>query len=380
MQHGRRTDVEWLRVIAMATVFVVHVAHVFSPWQYWHIQDADRPVWAGQLSLFAWPWVMPLFMALAGAGAFFSLGKRSDRTFLRERTLRLVLPFVLGTLILIPPQIYVERLAQGRFEGGYLAFLPTFFECCYPENNLAAGHLWFIAYLYAYSVAALPLLRRLSGPGGRPALDAAATMCAAPGGILWLAVPVIATQIALRGFFPQTHAFYNDWANHAILFLGFLYGFLLAADARILDALDRQWRRAAVPAAALSLALAWYAIADEPPGTLPAAWTGSYFAFWTAFGAAGWFWIVALVGFTRRHLDRTHGVLRYASRRVYPIYLVHQTAIVVVAYFVVQWPLEPVVKFAVLTALALAVTLLVAEPMRLLVPANRVPPGVSAAR
>ena len=96
----RRADLDWLRVIGILSVFLVHASQVFSPWQVWHIQNETRAPLFGQINMFAFPWLMPVFMLLAGIGAQMSLSRRSNLDYCRDRTLRLVLPFVLGTLIL----------------------------------------------------------------------------------------------------------------------------------------------------------------------------------------------------------------------------------------------------------------------------------------
>jgi fucose 4-O-acetylase-like acetyltransferase len=357
----RRADLEWLRVAAMVTVFVAHAAHVFTPWHPWHIQNAERSQGLAQLTLFVWPWVMPLFMLLAGAGAWFSLSRRSDPQFRRERTMRLLLPFVIGTLVLIPPQIWVERLAQGRFEGSLFRFYPRFFECCYPRGNLAAGHLWFIAYLWAYSLALVPVLRRLSRPPGSRHVAALARMVTRPGGVLLLAVPLVLTQLALRGAFPQSFDFVRDWANHAILVLAYVYGFLLFSERDLQAAVDRQWQLALPVAAAASAALALYAARMGDTAAPPTPYSIAYFAFWTVFGVAGACWMVVWIGFTRRFLRAMPQALAHASQRLFPIYLLHQTVIVLVAYLVVQWPLGVLPKFVALLALSFTVTVALAE-------------------
>ena len=88
---GRRHDVECLRVVGMAAVFAVHVALVFVPWMPWHLQSQSRSPWAGQIALAIAPWVMPLFMLLAGESAWYALRRRDDRAFVAERVRHVLL-------------------------------------------------------------------------------------------------------------------------------------------------------------------------------------------------------------------------------------------------------------------------------------------------
>lgn len=353
--RGRQPELEWLRVIAMGAVFIAHTAHVFTPWQYWHIQNAERSTLFGQLTLFVWPWVMPLFMLLAGAAAAMSLRRRGDRDFCRERTRRLVVPFVFGVLVLLPPQVWVERLAQGRFQGNLLRFYPHFFECCYPEGNLAAGHLWFIGYLWLYSIALLPLLRRLSLPASREPVASIARLMTRPGGFLLPVAPFLITQLALRGVFPQSLDLITDWANHAFLILAYLYGALLVRP-ELQAAVQAHWRPAMATAAAASVLLAAYAARAGAAAAVPQAYTSEYFVFWTLFSVASSGWMLGWIGLARRHLRATPPAVARLARATFPIYLLHQTVIVLFAYVVVQFDWTVLPKFIVLLAASAIVT------------------------
>jgi hypothetical protein len=350
--------VDALRVLAIVVVFLVHCAQVFSPWQHWHVQNARRSPWLGELTLLAWPWVMPIFMLLAGASAWFSLRRRTGRDFLRDRTIRLALPTVVGTFLLIPPQIWIERLADGRFSGSFLSFLPHFVDGFYPEGNLSAGHLWFLAYLYLYAVLALPLLRWLRGPGGQAWLDRLAAVVDSDWGILVLPAALITvTQVALRGRFPETLALIDDWANHALLFLAFLFGFVLMAREDLERRLQRNWA-AALPVALLgSLWISRAVWTSVEPGFLPRAYSLEYVLFWTAYSAAGWSWIVVLLGTAHRLVQGPSSLLTWASRRVFLFYAIHQTVIVLVAYPVVRGNGGVLLKFGQIVLLAFATTL-----------------------
>ena len=94
-------------------------------------------------------------------------------------------------------------------------------------------------------------------------------------------------------------------------------------------------------------------------------------AFWTAFGVASGCWLVALLGFARRFLRATPRLLAHAARAVFPIYLLHQTVIVLVAYHVVRWPMGVSAKFGVLLMLSFALTVALAELAAAIAPIRR---------
>ena len=97
--------VDSLRVYGVLLVLVIHVGEVFNPWDEWHITNAQRSGVVGEVVVFMAPWIMPLMMLLAGVSTWYSLRRRGNGEYLRERTVRVLLPLVAGTLLLVPPQV-----------------------------------------------------------------------------------------------------------------------------------------------------------------------------------------------------------------------------------------------------------------------------------
>src|SRR5262249_49666777 len=91
-REARVQYVDAVRVWAIALVFVVHVAEVFNPWDEWHIQNGERSRVIGELALIPAPWVMPIIMLLAGVSAWYSLHRRDNKAYLRDRVVRVLLP------------------------------------------------------------------------------------------------------------------------------------------------------------------------------------------------------------------------------------------------------------------------------------------------
>ncbi len=381
----RRVDIDGLRIGAVLLVFVVHAAQVFSPIDDWHIRSAESSWVLGQFTVFFAPWLIPLFMLLAGQSAWFLLRKGDTSRFLKERGARLLVPLVAGTLLVVPPQVWLRRVSRGEFEGGYLSFYPRFFDGFFPEGNFSYGHLWFLAYLLVYALAGLPFLRLLQADGGRRVLSALARVAELKGGVLLFALPLALGQILLRVPFTQTTgAVVGDWATHAWLFPVYLMGFAMMLEPRIEGAVARDWRWALVPGVAASAGIALWAAPGDVYARLPSEFSAGYLVFWTGFMLATWSWLVVLSGAARAVLTRPNSFIRYWGDRVYPFYVFHQTVIVVVAFHVVTWPLGVWPAFAAVVSICFVLTLAVLEatarvaPLRALLGLRRVPPPVAA--
>jgi glucans biosynthesis protein C len=361
----RRAELDWLRVAAVLLVFLAHVAQIFSPSEAWHIESPDRSRTLGLFTVLLGPWLMPLFMLVAGASSWYALQHRGLVAFFRARVLRLLVPLVAGTFLVIPPQMYYRSLAQGTFDGSYLAFYPRFFDGLYPEGNFSYGHLWFLVYLFLLMTAALPILHVLRGPRGRRWIRGLARRCEGGIGILWLAAPIAASQIILRVPFTQTTgAVVNDWATLAWFLLVFLYGFALMADERLLAAIDHQWRRALAPALATMAFLVVWAWPGDMYARIPGDVSLWYVIWWVNFTVACWASLVAILGGARRYLARPSPALPHLTEAAYPFYILHQPVIVAVAFHIVAWPLSVPQRFAAIAIASLMLTALLLQAIR----------------
>lgn len=180
---------DWLRVLAVLAVLAVFFYHTLRPFDItdWHIKDTQQSVAVTVVMVLFALWGMPLFFVLSGAASWFALRSRPGRQFLRERSLRLLVPLLVGFLLFSPLQAYLEALNRGSFAGSFFQFVPWFFEhlrvswhapwISYPY------HLWFLEFLWVLSLVALPLFLFLQGAAGSRVIDTLAAWSARPGGI-----------------------------------------------------------------------------------------------------------------------------------------------------------------------------------------------------
>jgi uncharacterized protein (DUF2147 family) len=371
MEHARparRHDLDWLRVAATYLLFVFHTGMVFNPAPFYHVRNPDLSFGFLVLCGFVSLWHMPLFFLLAGWSAYASLQARGGRGFLRERILRLWIPLGMGCVLLMPPIKYVE-LASGLdlshtglrvapelqesfrsivptglgtappFAEGFLEFLPTFFT---RLDRFTWAHLWFVAYLLTFTLLYYPLFAWLRRAGRGFAAGRAA----------WVYLPILPLaliQVTLRPRWPGIQNLYDDWANVAYYSTYLLAGFLLARFPPLEQALHREGRRALAIGlgAAAILLLAVLGLVTSQAVVLAAS------------AVAGWCLVVALLGVADARLRRPTPALRYLTESAFPVYLLHQSAIVLLGCLVVRLPLGIAPKFVILLVASVAATLTV---------------------
>jgi peptidoglycan/LPS O-acetylase OafA/YrhL len=349
---------DWLRVLAVLTVFLYHTLRPFD-FTEWHVKNTDQSLAITILLFFFSQWGMVLFFVLSGAACWFALRSRSGRQFLRERSLRLLVPLVVGYLLFSPLQAYFEALNHEAFAGTFLQFVPWFFAHIQfswhsPWINYPY-HLWFLEFLWVFSVIALPLFLFLRGAAGSRVIDTLAGWCARPGVIYLFIVPIALIRVVLGSAFPGEH----DWAEVVYFLTFFVYGYLLFSRPSIASAIRRQgW-------IALSIGLLCFAL-------IGAAYAAGYLETWASssytpgalfyqllLSIFTWAWIVFILSCGMSFLDFNTKRLSEANEAVLPFYVLHQPAIVLIAFYVVQWDMGILPKWLMISTLALALILAV---------------------
>ena len=234
----RRFDLDWLRVIAFGLLIYYHAAIAFIPGGVPMIQNEETSLVLQVAATFLHQFRLALLFLVSGVGVFFALRRRNRAQFMRERSLRLLVPLIFGILVVVPPMVFLEK----RFIGDVLGDLPSSFvefyltlfaDGFYPSGNLSWHHYWFIAYLFLYCVIAWPVFAYFKSAAGLARLDVWSRVLSR-GAYLYLAIiPLAVVEIALRAQFPGFPDLIHDWANFSHFFMIFIAGFLLASCSRL---------------------------------------------------------------------------------------------------------------------------------------------------
>jgi len=253
--------------------------------------------------------------------------------------------------VIVPPQSYLEVVEKAHYGGSYLEFLKLYFQAyrgfCRGSDCLVLptwNHLWFLPYLWTYTVL---VLLGLMLPGARRMFTHPAWGRLVVGGRLlwvpWLVFALLRQHLLAR--FPTTHDLLHDVYQHGVYGVMFLLGFALFGsrdDRHGAWEAARRWRWAAllgyVAVQLLSEATtsAWrQAHGDDFPDAL-------LMALRALNAGKQWLPIVAVMGFGRQWLaDRDSPMLRWLTLAVFPFYLVHQTVTVIAGHLLapLHWPL-----------------------------------------
>jgi len=349
----RRYDLDWLRVLAILTIFVYHTTRFFNS-ESWLIKNPTSYLVMDVLETTLANWIMALIFAISGASLFYALGKGGVVKFIKDKILRLVVPLVtMGMVIFGSWQIYLSRLSHGEFSGSFFEFILHYFQ---PGNFDWAGvHLWYLEMLFIFCLIFLPLFLWLKRGSGQRVLGRLGDLLAAPGAIYLLALPTILCLILTDG-----HSFLGntDWGGGSILTHAtfFLSGFLIVSHEGLQKNIQRfRWLSLALVVVLFATILSVMLAFGEPSSTLLIAVGRTLWGLWS------WSWVLAILGFGMKHLNFNKPILPYANEAVLPFYILHHPVLLSVGYFVVQWAIPAAVKFAIIDAISFAIIMALYE-------------------
>ena len=332
----RRHDLDALRVLAILSLIAYHCGMLYVAEWDWHIKSSYLQEWLQWPMLAMNRWRMALLFLVSGLAIGLYRPGRAPGRFALSRTWRLFLPLVFGMLAIVPVQAYVQGVVNGGVAPGYGEFMLRYWQLQpWPdgrfdgaEHGVTWNHLWYLAYLWIYSlllVALLPLLE--SGPGLR--------LQAALGGlrgwrlVLLPALPLVLYMNLLLPRFEATNALLDDWFQHAQFFTIFVYGYALARSEAFWTELGRLRRPLGWGALALVCVYVPLLKSDIDfggPGLVAVRCLRALLV-WTT--------LLAILAWARHALDRPFRWLPYASEAVFPWYVIHQSATVLLAYWLV---------------------------------------------
>ncbi len=352
LAHNRKHFLDWLRVLAFAFLILFHIGLLYGSWPYNLKSPRIYPEieWA-LVSLN--PWRLALLFFVSGVASRYLLIKMGSRSFIGDRLRRLVPVLLVGMLVTNPPQTYVELRANGLISAGYLEFWTQSYLTADLSYGIAMprwDHLWFLLYLICYMLLFFGglLIFRKYRYADENFHKAIIPYVVAPA--LWLAM----TNMLVTEFRPATHALYNDWAAHLRWAGLFFLGVVCARHRMFWAALMRNRRILAV--LSFVFLCAHLVIRDSVlAGALAPA---AYDAGSGLFGGTA---LLALCAYGGQYLDRPSALLAYLNKAVLPIYVLHQPAMLVTAFFIFPERMPIGVEVLMLVIATLLIPLIVYE-------------------
>jgi len=332
-QSSRLYFLDWVRIIAFFLLILYHVGMYYVSWD-WHVKSPFASSTIEPLMMLSSPWRLSLLFLVSGVASAFMLRKISAASFMKQRTVRLLLPLVFGMFAIVPLQPYFEVVEKVAYQGSFGDFMGLYMQgyggFCRGDDCLELptwNHLWFVAYLWVYT---LVLGAMMLGMPKR--LDSASQWI----GRHLTGWKLIALPAALLAFFrvtmltafPSTHGLFDDFYNHANYLTLFVLGALMARQSAIWPGMEAlRWSAVGIALGCWAALIVYFSMAEA--NTALEAFRPIQRCVWSL---CAWSAIVAAIGFARRLLNFDSAKRRYLADAVFPVYILHQTLIVTMAH------------------------------------------------
>jgi glucan biosynthesis protein C len=374
----RRYDIDWMRVIAMLTVFVFHCTRFFctEDWQLKVPVDQQSSALPIIRELFIAIWFMQMFCLVSGFATRYSLSRRTGGQYLLERVKRLLIPlYTVGLFIMVVPQNYFDDFTHGRTTQTFWQWLPSYYlglptrffafdkrPLVDPVNLVPysfSGHLWFIQMLFLITLVTLPLILYLKSENGTRFVDRLAGWVLHPGGIFLFVIPLAIGDIALRWFPVTTERSWADFVRYALFFV---IGFIFAGDSRFTDSVKKHgwlslalWFLVFLVFGALFTIVLKFDTSDGQGFSL-------LFVLWhIIYCIISWSAVVFLLSLGAKYLTFSNKFLTYSNEAVLPFFIFHQTIIQIVGWFVLPLEMGNLAKFLIIAAISFPLILFLYE-------------------
>lgn len=328
----RRHDVDWLRTIALGFLIIYHANISFQPWGSFigFPQNGETLevswLFMGMLNV----WRIPILFVISGMGVRFAMERRDWKQLLKDRTIRILIPFVFGIFTVVPAYIYIIL----KFYN-----LP-------PEYKIEMGHLWFLANIFVYVLLLMPVMYYLKNRPNNFIFRGLAKMLNWPVLIILVAVPLIIEAWLVNPEMYTTYAMPQH--GFPLGLICFATGFLLISLKDVFwNAVERaRWFNLLI---GFSLYLVRFMVFQFQgmPNWMSALET--------------WAWMLAIFGFGSLYLNKPSKTLAYLNKAVYPVYIIHMPVLFVLMYVMIPWTMSPWLKFGLITASTFAICLFLYE-------------------
>ncbi|MBR2649259.1 MAG: acyltransferase family protein [Sediminibacterium sp.] len=343
----RKYFVDWVRVLAFFSLIFFHCAMPFVTFG-WEIKNKEQSIGLTRLIWWLHQWRLPLLFFVAGVGIHYSLVKRSVFAFAGERIVRLFIPLLFAMFFTIPFQVYFEWLQKGRITGSYFNFYPQVWRMIpYPEGALTWSHMWFVVYLFVFCIVLIPVFSLFKIRVLQTFKSFLADKLS--GGLI---TPLLFLPLAFYYFtlfikYPEQQSLLDDWFLFIFSITLMFYGYLLGGSEKFWNTCERYKYHYLITSVLCIIILFynfWWSF------NLPKQNDLMLYLYGTLNSIHIWLLILAALGFAKKYLNFSNRFLQFTNQAVYPFYILHQTIIVTLGFYIVQLPIPIFLKLLILLA------------------------------
>ena len=307
----RKYYVDNIRWIIILLLVPYHAAMAWNVWGEPNYIYFESNKVISSIVVFVSPYFMPLMFLIAGISTRFALHKRTIGQYVVERTKKLLIPFVFGTMLLMPPITYIADKFNYGYKGNlfrhYAVFFTHFTDLTGADGGFSVGQFWFILYLFLISLIAVGIILLQRKIMHSKEIDIPLVLI-----FLWgLPLPLFSRLFSIGG---------KSLAEYTYVFL---VGYYIFSNDDVINKVEKwKWIFLCIAITATGFNVYMFIWSDTQHTLLNII----------AKYVSEWFMINSLLGVGKRYLDFNGKVSKYMSKWSYTFYIFHFIWVVLFQY------------------------------------------------
>lgn len=315
---NRRYDIDWIRVIAIGLLLIYHTAIGFQPWGgfigFITHNNSWESIWVPMTMLNVWR--IPILFYVSGMGVYLATQNRNWIQLFKERFVRIGVPLLFGSLVIVP----IHWLVLQHYYGREFSYMP------------GLGHLWFLGNILLYVLALAPVYYFLIKSTNNKAVVFIKRILSTPFGLLLFLSLFLLEVLFVKPVMFEMYAF--TFHGLVLGMLAFLSGFLFMLGGESFWKTLLKWKWIC-----LLIALVLF-IVRSMHSPIPAS---PYLL-----SIESNTWIFSILGFAYTYLNNDSRWLVYFKEAAYPVYIVHMAFLYIGSWLLFPLNLDVKVKFILL--------------------------------
>ncbi|EHN15062.1 acyltransferase family protein [Clostridium sporogenes] len=308
----RKYFIDNLRWISILLLFPYHTSMIYNNFgENFYVKGEGVSLLSNFIRICS-PCFMPLLFAIAGISSYYALNRRTPKQYIEERVWKLFIPLISGILLLVPMQTFYAEKFHNGYNGGYFNKYILFFiketDLTGYTGGFTPAQLWFILYLFIISLIALPIAIKYNNGRKVPVYKLSLLKILLMFLIIWLMSFILNIGGKSIGEY----------------FALFIIGYIMLSQDIIQEKLDEnRWY--------LFIAFILITILNLLFENL---WYHSFKIAYSIFRRfLSWIGILAIMGMGKHYLDFHNKITNYFIKAAFPIYVFHQSWLILVAYY-----------------------------------------------
>ena len=305
-------NIRWMIILLLVPY---HAAMAWNVWGEPNYINFESNKIISSIVVFFSPYVMPLMFFLAGISTKYALQKRTVGQYVLERTKKLLLPFIFGTVLIMPPVTYIADKFNYGYQGNLFRHYAVFFthvtDLTGADGGFSVGQFWFVLYLFLISLIAAGIILLQRKIMRLKDFDVPMALI-----FLWgLPLPFFSGVLSIGG---------KSLAEYTYVFLAGCYIF---SNDDVINKVEKwKWMFLCIGITATIFNVYLFIWSDTQQILLNTI----------AKYVSKWFMISSLLGIGKGYLNLNGKISKYMSKRSYTFYIFHFIWVVLFQYLLFQ--------------------------------------------